>query len=131
MRFKQILIGFWTVLSLLTLNAAAQQADKLPVINQKEYRLKNGLTVILHQDRSTPIVAVNMWYHVGSKNEAPGRTGFAHLFEHMMFQGSKNYVDGWRAVDDLGGSVNGTTDQDRTFYYETVPSNTLERTLYM
>ncbi|MGH7783262.1 MAG: M16 family metallopeptidase, partial [Candidatus Binatia bacterium] len=72
-----------------------------------------------------------MWYHVGSKNEAPGRTGFAHLFEHMMFQGSKNYVDGWRAVDELGGNVNGTTNEDRTYYYEAIPSNFLERTLYM
>jgi zinc protease len=89
------------------------------------------LTVVLHPDRSTPIVGVNLFYHVGSKNEAPGRTGFAHLFEHMMFQGSGNYIDGWRAVDDLGGNVNGTTDQDRTFYYEVVPSNTLERVLYM
>ena len=72
MRFKQILIGFWAVLSLLSISTFGQQANKLPVLNQKEYRLKNGLTVILHQDRSTPIVAVNMWYHVGSKNEAPG-----------------------------------------------------------
>ena len=72
-----------------------------------------------------------MFYHVGSKNEAPGRTGFAHLFEHMMFQGSQNYVDGWRAVDELGGNVNGTTNEDRTWYYEAIPSNFLERTLYM
>ena len=107
------------------------QGTKLPPINVKEYKLKNGLTVVMHQDHSTPIVAVNMFYHVGSKNEAPGRTGFAHLFEHMMFQGSGNYIDGWRAVDEMGGNVNGTTDQDRTFYFETIPSNMLERTLYM
>ncbi|MEQ1606829.1 MAG: pitrilysin family protein [Pyrinomonadaceae bacterium] len=107
------------------------QGDKLPPINVKQYKLKNGMTVVMHQDRSTPIVSVNMFYHVGSKNEAKGRTGFAHLFEHMMFQGSGNFIDGWRAVDEMGGSVNGTTDQDRTFYYETVPSNMLERTLYM
>lgn len=107
------------------------QGEKLPPINVKQYKLKNGLTVVMHQDHSTPIVAVNMFYHVGSKNEAPGRTGFAHLFEHMMFQGSGNFIDGWRAVDEMGGSVNGTTDQDRTFYYETIPSNMLERTLYM
>lgn len=115
----------------LTMNAAAQAPEKLPPINVKEYKLKNGLTVVMHQDHSTPIVAVNMFYHVGSKNEAPGRTGFAHLFEHMMFQGSGNFIDGWRAVDEMGGSVNGTTDQDRTFYFETIPSNMLERTLYM
>ena len=107
------------------------QGDKLPPINVKQYKLKNGMTIVMHQDRSTPIVSVNMFYHVGSKNEAKGRTGFAHLFEHMMFQGSGNFIDGWRAVDEMGGSVNGTTDQDRTFYYETVPSNMLERTLYM
>ncbi len=115
----------------MSLGAAAQAADKLPPINVKSYKLKNGLTVVMHQDRSTPVVSVNVFYHVGSKNEAPGRTGFAHLFEHMMFQGSGNYVDGWRAVDELGGSVNGTTDEDRTFYYETVPSNFLERVLYL
>ncbi|MBV9216010.1 MAG: insulinase family protein, partial [Acidobacteria bacterium] len=109
----------------------AQSGDKLPPISVKQYKLKNGLTVVLHQDHSTPIVSVNMFYHVGSKNETPGRTGFAHLFEHMMFQGSGNYIDGWRAVDEMGGNVNGTTDQDRTFYYETVPSNMLQRTLYM
>jgi zinc protease len=109
----------------------AQTTDKLPPINVKEYKLKNGLTVLLHEDHSTPIVAVGVFYHVGSKNEAPGRTGFAHLFEHMMFQGSQNYVDGWRAVDELGGNVNGTTNEDRTWYYEAIPSNFLERTLYM
>ena len=115
----------------MAVNVNAQGGDKLPPINVKEYKLKNGLTVLMHQDHSTPVVAVNMWYHVGSKNEAPGRTGFAHLFEHMMFQGSQNYVDGWRAVDELGGNVNGTTNEDRTYYYEAVPSNFLERTLYM
>jgi zinc protease len=132
MRFKQILIGMLAVLALAAgLPAAAQQTQKLPPINVKQYKLKNGLTVLMHEDHSTPIVAVNMWYHVGSKNEAPGRTGFAHLFEHMMFQGSGNYIDGWRAVDELGGNVNGTTNEDRTYYYEAIPSNFLERTLYM
>ncbi len=116
---------------LMSTVAFAQSGDKLPPINVKEYKLKNGLTVLMHQDHSTPIVAVNLWYHVGSKNEAPGRTGFAHLFEHMMFQGSKNYVDGWRGVDELGGNVNGTTNEDRTYYFEAVPSNYLERVLYL
>jgi zinc protease len=130
MRIRKFFAAFLAVASLLAA-ATAQTADRLPPIPVKEYKLKNGLTVVMHQDRSTPIVSVDVFYHVGSKNESPGRTGFAHLFEHMMFQGSGNYVDGWRAVDDLGGSVNGTTDEDRTFYYETVPSNTLERVLYM
>ncbi len=116
---------------IIPMAVSAQNNSKLPPIKYTQFKLKNGLTVIMHPDSSTPIVAVNVFYHVGSKNEAPGRTGFAHLFEHMMFQGSKNYVDGWRAVDELGGNVNGTTDEDRTFYYEVVPSNFLERTLYM
>lgn len=131
MRYRKFSLGVLATVILTATAAFAQPGDKLPPINVKEYKLKNGLTVIMHQDHSTPIAAVNVFYHVGSKNESPGRTGFAHLFEHMMFEGSKNWVDGWRAVDDLGGSVNGTTNQDRTVYYETVPSNTLERVLYM
>jgi zinc protease len=130
MRIRQFFAVFLISISLLS-GLYAQTADRLPAIGVKEYKLKNGLTVLLHQDRSTPIVAVGAFYHVGSKNEAPGRTGFAHLFEHMMFQGSQNYVDGWRAVDELGGNVNGTTNEDRTWYYEAIPSNFLERTLYM
>jgi zinc protease len=132
MRIKYFFAALLVLTGLLTQSGLAQTTgDRLPPINYKEYKLKNGLTVILHQDRSTPIVAVNMWYHVGSKNEAPGRTGFAHLFEHMMFQGSKNFIDGWRAVDEIGVNVNGTTNEDRTWYYEVVPSNYLERALYM
>ena len=97
-----------------------------------EYQLKNGLRVVLHEDRSTPVVAVNTWYHVGSKNEETGRTGFAHLFEHMMFQGSKNYnTDYFTPLQEAGGNINGTTNQDRTWYYETVPSNFLELALFL
>ena len=131
MRNRRISIYLLIAIFVMSMSAFAQHGDRLPPINVKEYKLKNGLTVLLHQDNSTPIAAVNLWYHVGSKNEAPGRTGFAHLFEHMMYQGSKNYVDGWRAVDELGGNVNGTTNEDRTYYFEAVPSNFLERTLYM
>lgn len=110
----------------------AQGGDQLPKLALKEFKLKNGLRVIFHQDPSTPVVAVNVWYHVGSKNEQPGKTGFAHLFEHMMFQGSKNYGDGYLgAMEDVGAQVNGTTNEDRTYYYEVVPSNFLERTLYL
>ena len=130
MKFIRSLTGVMVGM-LLVASLVGQSADKLPSINVKEYKLKNGLTVLLHEDHTVPVVAVGEFYHVGSKNEAPGRTGFAHLFEHMMFQGSGNYVDGWRAVDELGGNVNGTTDQDRTWYYEAIPSNYLERTLYM
>ena len=131
MSFKKTLVFMFAVVLLVTASVSAQMGDKLPPIKYKEITLKNGLRVVMHQDTSTPIVAVNMFYHVGSKNESPGRTGFAHLFEHMMFQGSKNYNDGYRAIDELGGNVNGTTDEDRTYYYEVVPSNFLERALYM
>jgi zinc protease len=90
------------------------------------------LQVILHEDHSTPIVGVNVWYHVGSKDERPGRTGFAHLFEHMMFQGTKHYdADYFGPLQKAGGRLNGSTSQDRTNYWETVPSNYLELALWM
>ena len=121
------------VLALLTATAIlAQKTDQLPPIKYTEYKLKNGLRVIMHEDRSTPIVAVNVWYHVGSKNEELGRTGFAHLFEHMMFQGSKNYnADYFTPLQEAGANLNGTTNSDRTNYYEIVPSNFLELALFM
>lgn len=98
----------------------------------EEFQLQNGLRVILHRDRSTPIVAVNLWYHVGSKNEVPGRTGFAHLFEHMMFQGSKNHdTEYFQPLQEAGGNINGSTSNDRTNYYEVVPSNFLELALFL
>ena len=94
--------------------------------------LDNGLDVIVHQDRNCPIVAVNVWYHVGSKNEVPGRTGFAHLFEHLMFEGSEHYDHGYfQPLQQAGGSLNGSTNADRTNYWEVVPSNALELALWM
>jgi predicted Zn-dependent peptidase len=109
-----------------------QKADNLPKINYKEITLKNGLRVILHVDKSTPIVAVNLWYHVGSKNEVPGRTGFAHLFEHMMFQGSEHYdKEYFGPLQEVGAAINGSTNADRTNYYEVVPSNFLELALWL
>ncbi len=126
MNFKQLWISLVILVSMITI-ISAQKGERLPPIKYKEITLKNGLRVIMHEDKSTPVVAVNLWYHVGSKNEQPGRTGFAHLFEHMMFQGSKNFVDGYRPVDELGGNVNGTTNEDRTYYFEVVPSNFLYR----
>ncbi|HEX8637378.1 MAG TPA: pitrilysin family protein, partial [Pyrinomonadaceae bacterium] len=131
MLLKQISISLFILVSMMAGTVSAQKGERLPPLKYKEFTLKNGLRVLLHEDRSTPVVAVNLWYHVGSKNEAPGRTGFAHLFEHMMFQGSKNYVDGYRAVEELGGNVNGTTNEDRTWYFEVIPSNFLERVLYL
>ena len=102
-------------------------------INFTEYELPNGLQVILHQDNSTPIVAVTVMYHVGSKNEDPKRTGFAHFFEHLLFEGSKYIGRGEYAkiVEGAGGELNANTSFDRTFYYEVLPSNQLELGLYL
>ncbi len=98
-----------------------------------EYDLDNGLHVILHQDNSTPIVAVSVLYHVGSKNEPEGRTGFAHFFEHLMFEGSENIGRGeyMKIIQGAGGTLNANTSHDRTFYYQILPSNQLELGLYM
>ena len=94
--------------------------------------LDNGLDVIVHEDHHCPIVAVNVWYHVGSKNERPGRTGFAHLFEHLMFEGSEHHDSGYfRPLQEVGGTLNGSTSADRTNYWEVVPRGALERALWM
>jgi len=97
------------------------------------YKLPNGLNVILSVDKTTPTVAVDVWYHVGSKNELPGRTGFAHLFEHMMFTGSGHVPYGLhdKLTEGVGGNNNGSTTNDRTNYYENIPSNYLESTLWI
>lgn len=96
------------------------------------HRLDNGLDVIVHEDRGCPIVAVNVWYHVGSKNEKPGRTGLAHLFEHLMFEGSQHYDEGYfRPVQEAGGVLNGSTNADRTNYWEVVPANAVELAMWM
>lgn len=98
-----------------------------------EYTLDNGLQVILHQDKTTPIVAVSVMYHVGSKNEQPNRTGFAHFFEHLMFEGSENIGRGEysKYVEKAGGELNANTSFDRTYYYEVLPSNQLELGLWL
>ncbi|MDL1894533.1 insulinase family protein [Sphingobacteriales bacterium CHB3] len=113
------------------LSAAAQ--DVRIRVPYTRFVLPNGLNVILHQDRSTPTVAVNIYYLVGSGREKPGRTGFAHLFEHIMFEGSKNVPEGMfdRWLEAAGGNNNGSTNTDRTNYYETVPSNALELALFL
>jgi zinc protease len=101
----------------------------IPFVHQK---LSNGLDVIVHEDHGCPIVAVNIWYHVGSKNEQPGRTGFAHLFEHLMFEGSQHHDSGYfRPLQEVGGVLNGSTNADRTNYWEVVPSNAVELALWM
>jgi zinc protease len=112
--------------------AVAQQATSID-IPFESYKLPNGLTVIMSVDRATPTVAVNVWYHVGSKNETTGRTGFAHLFEHVMFTGSGHVPYGLhdKLTEGVGGANNGTTSVDRTTYFETVPSNYLESALWL
>jgi zinc protease len=119
------------------LTLGARQSAPVPKIEFEKYRLSNGLQVILHVDRKLPVVHVNQWFHVGSKNERPGRSGFAHLFEHMMFQGSKSASKEYFAYAEAAGAnlreggVNGTTDQDRTNYFATVPSGNLENLLWL
>ncbi len=110
----------------------AQKPENIDIPYQK-FVLKNGLTLIVHEDHKAPIAAVNIWYHVGSKNEKPGKTGFAHLFEHLMFNGSENYNDDYFKVMEKIGStdLNGTTNSDRTNYFETVPVSALDLTLWM
>jgi zinc protease len=108
-------------------------AQAIPRIQFEKYQLPNGLEVILHEDHSTPIVAVDTWYHVGSGDELVGRTGFAHLFEHIMFMGSEHVPVGQfdQLLEAAGGDNNGSTTEDRTNYYETVPSNALALALWL
>ena len=108
-------------------------ADGDPKIEFEKYKLPNGLEVILAPDSRVPLVAVNLWYHVGSGEEVPGKSGFAHLFEHMMFQGTKNTGEDqhFPILRKIGSDPNGTTDPDRTYYFEVVPSNQLETALWL
>ena len=117
---------------LLLPSAAPAQAPALEIPYQK-FTLDNGLTVLVHEDRKAPIVAVNVWYHVGSKNEPQGKSGFAHLFEHLMFNGSENYNDDYfKAVEPVGATdLNGTTNVDRTNYFQNVPTPALDRVLFL
>jgi zinc protease len=110
------------------------EPDDVPTLSFEKFTLGNGLEVILSEDHRLPLVAVNLWYHVGPANEDPGRTGFAHLFEHMMFQGSKHVAGDshFRLLEGAGASdVNGTTDFDRTNYFQTVPADELELALWL
>ncbi len=117
-----------------TSSDAAQGRPRAPLeVPYRLFTLRNGLTVILHQDRSVPVVALNVWYHVGSANERPGRTGFAHLFEHLMFEGSKNVKEGEfdTLLESAGANNNGSTSNDRTNYFIDMPSNALELALFL
>ena len=119
-------------LALIAATPLSAAADKIDIPYQK-FVLDNGLTLIVHEDHKAPIVAFNVWYHVGSKNEKPGKTGFAHLFEHLMFNGSENYNDDYfKPMHKVGATdMNGTTNEDRTNYFENVPTSALDLVLWM
>ena len=118
---------------LLSLQPGATAANKPPKLQYTMTTLDNGLKVVLHEDHSTPIIHAELWYHVGSKNEKPGRTGFAHLFEHMMFKGSKNVEPeghpSW--ISSVGGQSNATTNEDATIYWQTFPAQYLPLVLWL
>ena len=135
------LFGRLALAAMLAAGAAAAVQAQRPAVTReppidipfRKFVLKNGLTLIVHEDHKAPIVAVNVWYHVGSKNERPGRTGFAHLFEHLMFQGTEDYKGEFFTPFEQVGVTdqNGTTNNDRTNYFENVPTNALDIALWM
>jgi zinc protease len=129
------LVSLWLLTASLALAAptGAQGAPNVPKLRFEKITLPNGLEVILHEDHSTPIVVANTWYHVGSGDEKPGRTGFAHLFEHIMFMGSEHVPTGQfdKLLEAAGADNNGTTNTDRTNYYEQLPSNALPLALWL
>lgn len=129
---KKIL--FFTAILCLIGSANAQTFKASDInIDYEKFVLPNGLTLLVHEDHKAPIVAVNVWYHVGSKNEKPGKSGFAHLFEHLMFNGSENFRDDYfQAIERIGGTdVNGTTNSDRTNYFQNVPVAALDQVLFL
>jgi zinc protease len=128
-----LLVFLAAIVSVAPWRAAIDAAVRPPKLDYQRMKLANGLTVLLHQDRSTPIAHVQLWYHVGSKDERPGRTGFAHLFEHMMFKGSKNVEPEQHTsiVSSVGGRANAYTNEDATVYWQTVPAQYLPLVLWM
>src|SRR5512137_1267406 len=127
-------VSILLLLLMVLLNACKTTEKESEIsIPYEMYKLSNGLTVVLNQDKSDPIASVAIYYHVGSSREIPGKTGFAHLFEHMMFQKSENVAEDqfFKNIQGAGGSLNGSTSQDRTNYYEVVPKNALEMALWM
>lgn len=135
MRTHLTAIGILLLLAGCSVLPRQDAAPELPIpqLDYTEFQLDNGLRLIVHEDRDAPLVAVNVWYHVGSKNEPPGRSGFAHLFEHLMFNGSENHRDEFfRPLEDVGATgMNGTTNGDRTNYFATVPAPALDRLLWL
>src|SRR4051794_19142272 len=129
---------FATALMLLTAFPSISQRVNLVNpssinIPYKKYVLDNGLRLIVHEDHKAPIAAVNVWYHVGSKNEKPGKSGFAHLFEHLMFNGSEHFnTDYFKALENIGATdLNGTTNNDRTNYFQNIPVAALDQVLWL
>ena len=131
-KFKNIFLILVTV-TISSIQAYGQPELEVPDIEFETFTLDNGLTVVVHEDRKVPMVAVNIWYHVGSKNEKPGKTGFAHLFEHLMFNGTENYnAEYFEPFEKIGATdQNGTTNSDRTNYFQNVPTNALDLALWM
>lgn len=131
---KLVLLFLVSVLALTTVQAQDFEfkADQID-IKYERFVLPNGLTLLVHEDHKAPIAAVNVWYHVGSKNEKPGKSGFAHLFEHLMFNGSENFDDDYfQALERIGGTdLNGTTNSDRTNYFQNVPVSALDQVLFL
>jgi len=129
---KRILLAFAGLAAAIVMSAAPVWSDALPKLDYEKFELPNGLDVVLYRDPASPIVAVNVWYRVGSHYEKPGRTGFAHLFEHMMFQGSEHHDrEYFEPLEKVGAFVNGSTTEDRTNYLEDVPPNYLELALWL
>jgi zinc protease len=137
MKQKLLLLSGLFIILFNTASGQARLVEKVTrqgaeiVIPYEKYVLPNGLTIIVHEDHSDPVVHVDVTYHVGSAREEIGKSGFAHFFEHMMFQGSDHVKDEehFKIVTEAGGTLNGSTNRDRTNYYETVPSNQLEKAL--
>src|SRR6185503_9633304 len=124
---------FLSALVLVTMAGLAVAQSSNPRVDLKETKLANGLRVITVEDHSAPVIAINVTYNVGSRDERAGRTGFAHLFEHMMFQGSENVgkAEQFILVTNNGGTMNGTTNEDRTNYFEALPANQLELAIFL
>jgi len=128
-----ILKKYFILACVLSFSLTANALENIPDIEYEKFTLPNGLRVLVHEDHKIPVVAVNVWYHVGSKDEEPGKTGFAHLFEHLMFNGTENYNDEYFGPFQQVGAtdMNGTTNNDRTNYFENVPTPALDLALWM
>ena len=125
--------SFIFLITIFLMNNCSNKQNNAFSIDYEQYQLDNGLTIILHEDKSDPIVGVAIQYHVGSNREIPGRTGFAHLFEHMLFQESQHVGQDqfFKKIQNVGGTLNGGTNKDGTVYYEVVPKNALETVLWL